>query len=146
MSPSRIPKNRALTEFCTEQYLNETYHARWWCNGTFLNGSFTAAERTRIAGNGSDRIFFLSAAEVREYLPENADRKAVPTAYAISQNSRIKNTKCWWLRDSGKYTDSPRYVVNAMHVSGTGVISTAGSDVGHSDVGYRPAMWITIGG
>lgn len=145
-SPSRIPKNRALTEFCTEQYLNETYHARWWCNGTFLNGSFTAAERTRIAGNGSDRIFFLSAAEVREYLPENADRKAVPTAYAISQNSRIKNTKCWWLRDSGKYTDSPRYVVNAMHVSGTGVISTAGSDVGHSDVGYRPAMWITIGG
>lgn len=145
-SPSKIPKNRALTEFCTEQYLNETYHARWWCNGTFLNGSFTAEERTRIANNGSDRIFFLSAAEVREYLPENADRKAVPTAYAISQDSRIKNTKCWWLRDSGKYTDSPRYVVNAMHVSGTGVISTAGSDVGHSDVGYRPAMWITIGG
>lgn len=145
-SPSKIPKNRALTEFCTEQYLNETYHARWWCNGTFLNGSFTAEERTRIASNGSDRIFFLSAAEVREYLPENADRKAVPTAYAISQDSRIKNTKCWWLRDSGKYTDSPRYVVNAMHVSGTGVISTAGSDVGHSDVGYRPAMWITIGG
>ena len=145
-SPSKIPKNRALTEFCTEEYLNETYHARWWCNGTFLNGSFTAVERTRIASNGSDRVFFLSAAEARQYLPNKEDRKAVPTAYAISQNSKIKTTKCWWLRDSGKYTDSPRYVVNAMHVSGSGIISTDGSDVGHSDVGYRPAMWITIGG
>lgn len=145
-STSKIPKNRSMTEFCTEAYLNETYHARWWCNGTFLNGSFTEEERTRIASVGSDRVFFLSADEVREYLPEKADRKATPTAYAISQNSRIKNTKCWWLRDSGKYTDSARYVVNAMYVSGSGAIWTDGSDVGHSDVGYRPAMWITIGG
>ncbi len=145
-SPSKIPKNRSMTEFCTEEYLNETYHARWWCNETFLNGSFTEAERTRIDRNGSDRIFFLSADEVRKYLPDKADRKAVPTAYAISQDSRIKNTKCWWLRDSGKYTDSARLCVNAMYVSGSGAIWTDGSDVGHSDVGYRPAMWITIGG
>ena len=29
---------------------------------------------------------------------------------------------------------------------GGGIISHGGADVGHNNVGYRPAMWITVGG
>ena len=34
-----------------------------------------------------------------------------------------------------------------MYVMGSsGTLSTSGSDVGHKSVGYRPCMWIRIGG
>ena len=61
-----------------------------------------------------------------------ADREAVHP---------LKGTYClWWLRTPGQF------LCNAIYVLQNGVISTYGSDVGHHNLGYRPAMWITIGG
>ncbi len=131
-------------------------HCRYWCNNTFLNSAFSAKEKQRIVltnnvNNDSpagvdggpdtqDSVFFLSYDELREYMPTNASRKCGMTTVA-ARNKNNNTTNNWWLRSPGKYR------VNAMYVMGSsGTLSTSGSDVGHKSVGYRPCMWIRIGG
>lgn len=126
-------------------------HARYWCNETFYKTAFTDAERKLIlkvtnqnadspAGidggpETNDYVFFLSYSELTSYLPAKADRKCKG-----APGSGVSGTYNWWLRTPGKYR------VNAMYVIGSdGGVSTSGSDVGHSSVGYRPAMWIKVG-
>lgn len=139
ISHNHVPLSKDETKWGTEADLYYL-HARYWCNTTFYESAFTASEKKRIlsvtnknadspAGvdGGSDtvdRVFFLSYDEVNRYLPTAADRKL-----GID----------WWLRSPGKYR------VNAMYVYANGNISTSGSDVGHNNVYYRPAMWIKIG-
>ena len=132
-------------------------HARYWCNTTFYNSAFTDEEKERIllthntnedntdfnikgGPDTYDHVFFLSYKEVLAYMPTENDRKAVNTATALKELGSGKPVY-WWLRSPGQFR------VNAMYVyAGTGKISVHGSDVGHSALGYRPAMWITIGG
>ena len=61
----------------------------------------------------------------------------------LSQLSKGKPVY-WWLRTRGGNN------VNAavVYASGTanGKVWMSGSDVGHHDLGYRPAMWISVGG
>ncbi len=134
-------------------------HARYWCNEIFYLENFTDAERERIllsdltnpdnpqygtAGgpDTQDHIFFLSYEELEAYLPTREDRLASLTAYAYDLPIHYgKNAPYYWLRSPG------RYPTNAMYVWGdNGYMDCYGSDVGHNIVGYRPAMWITIGG
>lgn len=134
-------------------------HARYWCNETFYNGAFTDEERERIlltnvtnhdnrkygtAGgpDTQDYVFFLSADELFTYLPTSEDRKASYTTYADNIPIEYGSPEVYyWLRTPGV----GRY--NAMYVFGEyGTVEFYGSDVGHNIVGYRPAMWITIGG
>ena len=132
------------------------YHARYWLNKVFYKNAVSSSEKKRIVrvenenknnpqygvkgGPATkDYVFFLSYDEVLKYMPNRSDRTASFTAKARSENSSSEKSPNWWLRSPGKYR------VNAMYVSGrTGSISVSGSDVGHSDVGYRPAMWITF--
>ena len=130
-------------------------HCRYWCNETFYKGAFNEEEKERIllttnvnqdspygiegGPDTQDYVFFLSLDELLTYFPDKASRAAKMTKTAKSQLSKGK-PEYWWLRTNGKYR------VNAMMVYASGGYSEYGNDVGHDDVGYRPAMWISIGG
>ena len=131
-------------------------HCRYWCNETFYKNAFTIEEKSRIqltnnvnpdshtkvdgGPNTDDYVFFLSNKEINEYWPDKADRKTSLTPVARTQLDSGKPIR-YWLRTNGEYR------VNAMFVYATsGSVYQFGSDVGHDTIGYRPAMWITIGG
>ena len=85
-------------------------------------------------------MFFLSYDEMEHYFPNKADRCTSLTPTARTQLNASKPIR-YWLRTNGEYR------VNAMFVYATsGTIHKFGSDVGHDTIGYRPAMWISIGG
>ena len=134
-------------------------HARYWCNEVFYKESFSDEERSRIllsdltnpdnptygtegGPDTQDYVFFLSLDEITTYLPTEKDRKATFTTYCANLPVEYgERDPYYWLRTPGKFG------VNAMYVlAERGSIEYYGSDVGHSMVGYRPAMWITIGG
>lgn len=158
VNPSKLPLNRKGTKTGTDDDLYYV-HARYWCNDVFYKTAFNDEERSRIlltrntnadnpeyridgGADTDDYVFFLSLDEVLEYLPTNESRKALRTKVANSEAVHpLNGTYClWWLRTPGKF------LCNAIYVYQGGVISTYGSDVGHHNLGYRPAMWITIGG
>lgn len=130
-------------------------HVRKWLNDDFLHSAFSEAEQERIllthnenadspygiegGPDTDDYIFFLSLDELLTYLPEERDRKCKMTKSALKEIG--SKPQYYWLRNNGKWR------CNAMYVyADSGKHSTYGSDVGHSDLGYRPAMWISIGG
>ena len=134
-------------------------HARYWCNETFYKGHFTDEERERIllsdltnpnnpkfrtkgGPDTQDYVFFLSYEEVNAYMPTKADRKASFSTYAKNQPFHYGGGyDCYWLRSPGLSQ------ICAMCVWGIpGDMDFYGSDVGHNILGYRPAMWIAIGG
>ena len=134
-------------------------HARYWCNETFYKEHFTDEERERIllsdltnpknpkfgtkgGPDSQDYVFFLSYEEVKAYLPTKADRKASFSTYAANQPFYYGGGyDCYWLRSPGLSS------ICAMCVWGIpGDMDNYGSDVGHNILGYRPAMWITVGG
>ena len=120
---------------------NETYsdHVTWeictlreWLNDSFLTDAFSSDERELIEdsavtaeanpaygntppGNETvDKVFLLSAVDVSRYFKSNAERKCVPTEYAIERgaytstnNSLEGDATCWWwLRSPGDDSDS----------------------------------------
>lgn len=134
-------------------------HARYWCNETFYNGAFSAEEQERIllsdltnpdnpvygtdgGPDTQDYVFFLSSEELDAYLPTTADRVAAMSTYAYNLPLEYgERDAYYWLRTPGVYR------INAMYViADYGVVTAYGSDVGHNMLGYRPAMWITVGG
>lgn len=134
-------------------------HARYWLNGEFYETAFNDEERTRIAltlnenkdnpdslvdggPDTEDYVFFLSYDEFRTYFKTMDDARCLPTPAAKAAHKEMKKTTyCyWWLRSPGEFR------CNAMYIHPSGKLSTYGSDVGHDSLGYRPAMWITIGG
>ena len=134
-------------------------HARYWCNEVFYKENFTEEERSRIlltdnsnpdnpryditgGPDSQDYVFFLSFEEMETYMPEKADRKASYTTYSYNQPLDYgTNDPVYWLRSPGHNRISAM-IVWAQY----GVLDYAGSDVGHNNVCYRPAMWITVGG
>ena len=134
-------------------------HARYWCNETFYKEAFTAEEQERIllsdlinhsnpvygtAGgpDSQDYVFFLSFEELDIYLPTAEDRVATFTTHCANLPVEYGDREpYYWLRTPGVYRINAMYVVAEY-----GAVTYYGSDVGHNMVGYRPAMWITIGG
>ena len=134
-------------------------HARYWCNEVFYKEAFSAEEQERIilsdltnhdnpiygttgGPDTQDYVFFLSNEEMDAYLPNTEDRIATFSTYADNLPVEYGGRDAYyWLRTPGIYR------INAMYVlAECGVVTFYGSDVGHNMVGYRPAMWITIGG
>lgn len=134
-------------------------HARYWCNDVFYKDAFSPEEKTRIllsdvTNSGSpfynikggpdtqDHVFFLSYDEIAAYLPTSESREAFFTTHCDNLPVEYGGTAVYyWLRTPG------RWQVNAMFIYGVdGCISYYGSDVGHNMIGYRPAMWIVVGG
>ena len=156
ITAENVPLNEGKRGKEEDLYRSEL-HARYWCNDMFYWYAFTDEEREQIllthnenhdnpefnvkgGPDTDDYVFLLSYEEVMKYMPENKDRMCSQTAYAKKENKK-NDISYWWLRTPGKYR------VNAMYATGKkGGLSTYGSDVGHDNLGYRPAMWITIGG
>ena len=140
-----------------EDLYESNMHIRWYLNHDFLEKTFTEAERARIClthltnpdnpeskvdggPDTDDYIFFLSYTEVKAYMPDPADRKTKLTTSAKRLRPDITEP-VYWLRTPGHTR------VDAMIVYGSnGNMTYWGTDVGHSNVGVRPCMWISIGG
>ncbi len=150
-----VPKKDGT--YISNDDLTKLYHCRTWCNDTFYNGAFTAEEKERIlltkntnpenpshsgidgGPDTYDYVFFLSYQELEEYMPDVSSRKTKNTT--VAQNQLGDKTVYWWLRTRGGTN-----VNAACAYASSGKVWMSGSDVGHDCVGYRPAMWITIGG
>ena len=134
-------------------------HARYWCNEVFYKENLSAQEQERVilshltnpdnpryrtegGPDSDDYVFFLNYEELDAYLPTRDDRKASLTTYAYNIPLEYgTNDSYYWLRGTGEN------LFSALMIWGRGgIIAYNGADVGHNNVGYRPAMWITVGG
>ena len=134
-------------------------HARYWCNEIFYKENLSAEEQERVilshltnsdnpyfhtegGPDSDDYVFFLSLEEMDAYLPTSEDRKAALTTHAYNIPLEYgTNDSYYWMRGTGEN------LFSALMVWGRGgVIAYNGADVGHNNIGYRPAMWITVGG
>jgi len=156
VTPDTVPLKDG--SFGTDADLYYT-HARYWLNGEFYTESFSEDEKSRIlltlnenkdnpdsgiegGPDTEDYVFFLSYEEFNRYFTTRDAAKGIPTEAArkAHRDMRENDTCYWWLRTPGEFK------CNAMYIHLNGRVSTYGSDVGHDSLGYRPAMWITIGG
>ena len=153
-----------------ESYNNEYENVTWetstlrkWLNNDFYNAAFTSTEKNKIktttvvaednpeygteAGNNTqDKIFLLSISEANKYFGSNKERMCKPTAYAKSQGvmyysvtGRSDYGNCtWWLRTPAQTNGG------TVLVDGMGNVENYSFSVATSDIGIRPAMWISI--
>lgn len=124
---------------------------RSWLNGVFYASCFSSNEARAILDTDNrsfyvdgfvdttDRVFFLSADEVRQFLPTDASRQAIPTAYAIAREIALDEENCyWWLRDSTTRKN------DANRVRPHGNVEEYGGNTNAYGVGVRPALWISL--
>lgn len=142
----------------------ESSHARSWLNSYFPEQFFSDSEFEDICevelenkGNShyksteedrknnekstKDKIFLLSEEEVKEYLPDLKDRKAVATDSAKEDDifvSEISEGSFWWLRTGGEET------TDCMCVGAEGGIVLSGYPAVRSDFGFRPAVYLML--
>ena len=125
---------------------------RKWLNGSFIEETFSADERLKIAvsrlsndgnpeygtsggGGTRDCIFCLSIAEAQRYFPNDAARKCQPVDAAVTHDSFISDGCCyWWLRSPGYNS------LRAAIVSADGKPGLYGVGVSGSPGGVRPAL------
>ena len=143
----------------------ESCELRQWLNGEFAAAAFSGEELARIPGTAvtytriyktlysffrgeaqtEDKLFLLSAAQLKKYLPSEANRAAILTDHAMAQLKACPHRAwgSWWLCESVHfgYGAHCRYVNNCVwneKFLGTTLGETA---VWSGDVGVRPAMW-----
>ena len=146
-----------MQKFATAKGVWESSALREWLGGTFLNAAFSAEEQAKIAetavtvgknpetgvsgGNSTaDRVFVLSIEELLTYFPEQADRRAEATAYAVANGVSVDlnyGTAGYWTRDAG---DSNQY---AAYVYYYGDVNYNGVRARTDYIGVRPAIWVT---
>ncbi len=132
---------------------------RSWLNSTFYNDAFSEAERAYISQNWNpnpynpafgtnggnntfDNVFLLSMDELQTYFPNEASRKASPTAVARAHGAygtADKNCAWWWLRSPGQNTSC------ATSVNSIGVLLNTGPLVNDTTGGISPAIWVNLG-
>ena len=137
-----------------------TCELRPWLNGTFLNEAFTKEEQTLIVdskinttnslarrpanaapgcGETTDKVFCLSIEEIKECMPEEADRVCAPSAYTKAKGAfaHASNGNCWWwLRNPGYYPS------DAAGINYRGYLHLSGDNITSPSDAVRPAMWI----
>lgn len=140
-----------------EEVTWETCTLRKWLNDEFINSAFTSSEKSRIPtvtvtadvnpscdtdpGNDTqDRVFLLSIDEANEYFDSDEARKCTATHYAQERGvwQAYDWIGCaWWLRSPGNFQE---FAANGYE----GYVDSYGSSVSGSNIGVRPAMWITL--
>lgn len=118
---------------------------RNWLNSNFFFNAFSSEEQQHINETNSplsDKVFVLSASEVKHYFESEPKRRTGATQTAIAEGSFSKNGCCgWWLRDIGDSGNTAARV----NVQGEIVVgeSTEGG-VERQDYSVRPSMWIIL--
>lgn len=131
---------------------------RQWLNGSFLTSAFTGDEQQLIQVSAietpgyyselglymggpdtEDKVFLLSKEELREYLPEDADRLCLPSEYALSAGAGTdEDGHCfWWTRSPGNH-HGKICVINP-----NGYLDPDGR-VLYTYICLRPAVWVNI--
>lgn len=129
---------------------------RRWLNGEFLNTAFTEEEKNMICltsvypekdpcsegdpgGPSPDRIFILSAKEVRRYFGSESERRCGYTLYCGKNAvSPSQSPFCWWLlRPPGE-----RASYSAC-VDFNGSVYLRNGSLTDRRSGIRPALWVT---
>ncbi len=128
----------------------KTCTIRQWLNADFYNKAFNDSEKSRIVitvvnvsdfpeiykdaakfnGITNDRIFLLSADEVRKYFKNDDELIVKRTPYADSKDESIG----WWLRSRG-------YSIEDAMISS---LSVRVSDMVHVKHVVRPALWVNL--
>jgi len=119
-----------------------------WLKGDFAEKAFdttqSAALLPHVGGAASgDRVFLLSAAEVKRYLPKTASRKAAPGISAGTSHTGFSGEAlaltgpyaAWWLADAGGDNFSAQ-VVEANGKLGNRLVY-------YADLGVRPAIRVS---
>lgn len=132
---------------------------RAWLNSDFIDTAFTAEEQEAIVevtlenasykknyggADTTDRVFFLSRAEVEQYFPTQESRLCVPTAYALAQGAwestkyTLDGVNCtwWWLRTPGYYRSCAASVRTVGTITSNRVYDESGA--------VRPAIWLDL--
>jgi len=130
--------------------LYSTSGVRGWLQADFAAAAFDTTQSAALVPHvggavGSDRVFLLSAAEVKRYLPKAADRRAAPCAAAGAGKIGISYEALalsgpyasWWLADPASDAFS------AQVVKADGTLSSR--LVYHADLGVRPAIRVDRG-
>lgn len=142
--------NNALLEEVTW----ETCSLRKWLNTDFLSEAFNSAEQRHIikqklenvdCGDTEDRVFVLSAKELVQYFPNDIERVALPTEYAVTQGifvnsgsfeGALSGKTYYWIRGN----HSKRESSDADFISSRGEIKY-NQDTNDATMGVRPAVW-----
>ena len=135
-----------------------------WSSSSMRNGfltglyntAFTSSERSLIrltynqnpanpvygtpgGSDTSDRLFLLSFDDAYTRFGSNAARRCAPTAYAQARGVASVGGFCrWWLRTPGDVASSTCFIAY------NGAIDIYGCESSSTDVGVRPAMWISF--
>ncbi len=126
---------------------------RSWLNEGFIRRAFNSEEIKRIISvnnandknpeykvNGGritrDRVFLLSAQEVKTYFPMEDAMIAYTTGYSHTRRYDCDGVDSWWLRTPGDNSGK------AAYVNYYGGINLQGAEVNSIDIAVRPAMWI----
>lgn len=126
---------------------------RTWLNGDFYDDAFTTSEKSRILltdlpsdanhksgtpGGAStrDRVFLLSATEVKYYWGSAGDRVAMPTDHAVACGAWPAGY-WWWTRTPGRIDSK------ASYIKSSGEVNNEGGTV-YGEGGVRPAMYVDL--
>ena len=135
----------------------ETSTLRGWLNDEFLNAAFTQEEQQAIlptklrnedtwpgvdgGSDTQDKIFLLSIAELKFYMPDLTSRAASITKYAKAQGvseQELWEKGQWWLRSPGENTNHASAVFDDIEAYEHPL------PVDSYNIGVRPALWIDL--
>lgn len=135
---------------------------RKWLNAEFISAAFSEKEEARIAEAvnknapvhdygipemppSREKVFFISMEEIYEFFPRDTDTVyreetiAFPTEYAKAKGIELRRDGAvmWWLRESS-------VDIHGACADDLGKRFHRGREMNRTDVGLRPAMWLTI--
>lgn len=140
----------------------ENSFVRFWLNTEFIDNVFTYEEIQKIltlpvqardtkysrcdpGKTTEDKLFLLDTTETKEYMDSYSARVCKPTPYAIKQGvftasyADYEGNALWWTRSPGSKNQD-----YAANIGVDGEVFYYGYEVGSSDIGVRPSMWIEI--
>ncbi len=117
----------------------EKCYVRQLLNEDFYKKCFTGKEKTAILTNDTcDRLFLLTADEVRKYLPQREYRLGEILFYEENGEGKslFRDRIKWWLNTVGAKANMMQVVDEDGDVDEEGLYNDS------DEVGVRPAMWI----
>ena len=136
-------------------YYWEKSEIREWLNNKFYNNAFTENEKSNIqkmitSNNTEDKVFCLSAEEVRILFSSDWYRIAYPTQKLLKEGFKVWSDSLesgeWWTRS----ISTARNGKGVVPVEGDGNVRSAGTnelapeEYTYTDIGARPTICINL--
>lgn len=148
----------------------ENSNCRSWLNDKFFKKAFSKKERKRVrttnviaednpyygtdaGADTEDKVFFLSAQEVLDYFPNAEDRMCSATSFAVA-NGVVPDDNGyagWCTRTPGgtalgvaACARNSGYIMGIGSTEGSLTVGEKGVSVDTTDMGIRPAIWVSV--